>query len=86
MNKPTPISVLDLASIREGKTAADAFHDSLDLARKVERWGYRRFWLAEHHNMESIASSATAVFMAYMAVGTSTIRIGSGGIMLSNQP
>src|SRR5690606_23188686 len=79
-----PFSVLDLATITQGNTAADAFHNSLDLARKVEFLGYKRFWLAEHHNMESIASAATSVLMGYIAGGTSTIRVGSGGIMLPN--
>ena len=87
MNKrsyTTPISVLDLATIGRGKTAADAFKNSLDLARKAEHWGYQRFWLAEHHNMESVASSATSVLIGHIAGGTSTIRVGSGGIMLPN--
>ncbi|MEX2592468.1 MAG: LLM class flavin-dependent oxidoreductase [Anditalea sp.] len=79
-----PFSVLDLATVTEGSTPADAFHNSLDLARKVEFLGYKRFWLAEHHNMESIASSATSVLIGYIAGGTSTIRVGSGGIMLPN--
>src|SRR5690554_68662 len=79
-----PFSVLDLATITQGHTASDAFHNGLDLARKAESWGYNRFWLAEHHNMESIASSATSVLIGYIAGGTSTIRVGSGGIMLPN--
>jgi luciferase family oxidoreductase group 1 len=79
-----PVSVLDLAPIIEGKTIADTLHNSLDLARKTEKLGYTRYWLAEHHNMESIASSATAVLIGYIAGGTSTIRVGSGGIMLPN--
>lgn len=79
-----PLSVLDLAVILEGKTAANSFAGSLDLARKIEKLGYNRYWLAEHHNMESIASSATAVLIGYIAGGTSTIRVGSGGIMLPN--
>jgi luciferase family oxidoreductase group 1 len=79
-----PISVLDLAAIIEGKTPADTFHNTLDLARKAEKLGYKRFWLAEHHNMESIASSATSILIGYVAGGTSTIRVGSGGIMLPN--
>lgn len=79
-----PFSVLDLATITKGHTARDAFHNSLDLARKVEFLGFQRFWLAEHHNMESIASSATSVLIGYIAGGTSTIRVGSGGIMLPN--
>jgi luciferase family oxidoreductase group 1 len=79
-----PISVLDLAPIIEGKTIADTLHNSLDLARTTEKLGYNRYWLAEHHNMESIASSATAILIGYIAGGTSTIRVGSGGIMLPN--
>jgi luciferase family oxidoreductase group 1 len=79
-----PLSVLDLSPIVAGGTAADAFRRSLDLARHAERWGYRRFWVAEHHNMPGIASAATAVLIAYVGTGTSTIRIGAGGIMLPN--
>src|SRR5690606_1301595 len=79
-----PFSVLDLAPIVEGGDAAQAFRRSLDLARSVERLGFRRFWLAEHHNMPGIASSATAVLIAYIAQGTSSIRVGAGGIMLPN--
>ncbi|MFC7399746.1 LLM class flavin-dependent oxidoreductase [Chelatococcus sp. GCM10030263] len=77
-------SVLDLAPVSEGATPADALHNSLDLAQHAERWGYRRFWVAEHHNMIGIASAATAVVIGYIAGGTKTIRIGSGGIMLPN--
>ena len=79
-----PFSVLDLAPITEGSTAADSFRNSLDLAQYGERWGYNRFWLAEHHGMPGIASAATAVLMSHVANGTSTIRIGAGGIMLPN--
>ncbi|GAB2949591.1 LLM class flavin-dependent oxidoreductase [Hymenobacter coalescens] len=79
-----PLSILDLAAITEGHTAADTFRNSLELAQHAERWGYRRFWLAEHHNMASIASSATAVLIGHIAGGTSTIRVGSGGVMLPN--
>lgn len=79
-----PLSVLDLAPIAEGSTAADALRNSLDLAKHVERWGYKRFWLAEHHNAAGIASAATSVVIAHIAAGTSTIRVGSGGIMLPN--
>ncbi len=79
-----PFSVLDLSPVAEGKTAADALHNSLDLARHAERWGYRRYWVAEHHNMPGIASAATAVVIGYIANGTKTIRVGSGGIMLPN--
>ena len=77
-------SVLDLATIIEGKTAADSFHNSLSLAKRAEELGYTRYWFAEHHNMAGVASSATAVLIGYVAAGTSTIRVGSGGIMLPN--
>jgi luciferase family oxidoreductase group 1 len=79
-----PFSVLDLSPIIQGGTVADALHRSRDLARHAERLGYRRFWLAEHHNMPGIASAATAVVIGHVAAGTSTIRVGSGGIMLPN--
>jgi luciferase family oxidoreductase group 1 len=79
-----PFSILDLAPIVEGGTASDSFRNSLDLAQHGERWGYHRFWLAEHHGMPGIASAATSVLMCHIANGTSTIRIGAGGIMLPN--
>jgi luciferase family oxidoreductase group 1 len=79
-----PLSILDLAPIVEGSDAANALRNSLDLAQHAERWGYRRFWLAEHHNMDGVASSATAVLIAHVAGGTQTIRVGSGGVMLPN--
>ncbi len=79
-----PLSVLDLAPIVEGGDAATSFRNSLDLARHAERLGYRRFWLAEHHNIPSVASAATSVLIAHIAGGTSTIRVGAGGIMLPN--
>jgi luciferase family oxidoreductase group 1 len=79
-----PFSVLDLAPIVQGGTAAQAFKNSLDLAQHVERLGYHRFWVAEHHNMPGIASAATAVLVAYVGCGTSRIRVGAGGIMLPN--
>lgn len=79
-----PFSILDLAPVAEGATPADAFRNSLDLAQHGERWGYKRFWLAEHHNMSGIASAATSVVIAHIAGGTRTIRVGSGGIMLPN--
>ena len=79
-----PLSVLDLAPITEGSNAAEALWRSLDLAQHAERWGYNRFWLAEHHSMPGIASAATSVVIAYVAGGTSTIRVGAGGIMLPN--
>ncbi len=77
-------SVLDLATIIEGKTAADSFRNSLAIAQLAEQSGYTRFWLAEHHNMASVASSATSVLIGFIAGGTKTIRVGSGGIMLPN--
>ena len=80
----TPYSVLDLAPIAQGSDAAQSFRNTLDLARHAERWGYRRFWLAEHHGMPGIASAATAVLIGFVAGGTSTIRVGAGGIMLPN--
>ena len=79
-----PLSILDLAPITQGSDAAAALRNSLDLARHAERWGYRRFWVAEHHNMPGIASAATAVVIAHVAQGTTTIRVGAGGIMLPN--
>jgi luciferase family oxidoreductase group 1 len=79
-----PFSVLDLSPITEGSDAAQSFRNSRDLAQHAEHWGFRRFWLAEHHGMPGIASAATSVLMAYVAGGTSTIRIGAGGIMLPN--
>ena len=82
--KQIPLSVLDLALILEGKTIAETFQNSLSLAQTVEKLGYHRFWLAEHHNMANIASSATSVLIGHVAGATSTIRVGSGGIMLPN--
>jgi len=79
-----PLSVLDLAPIVEGGSAAQAFRNAVDLAQHAERWGYTRYWLAEHHNMPGIASAATAVLIGQVGAGTSTIRIGAGGIMLPN--
>ena len=79
-----PLSVLDLAPIPEGSDAAEALRRSLDLAQHAERWGYQRFWLAEHHSMPGIASAATSVVIAHVAGGTSSIRVGAGGIMLPN--
>ncbi len=80
----TPLSVLDLSPIAEGSDAAQSFRNTLDLARHAERWGFKRFWLAEHHGMPGIASAATAVLIGHVAGGTSTIRVGAGGIMLPN--
>ena len=79
-----PFSILDLCPIVSDSTAARAFANTLDLARHAERWGYLRYWLAEHHNMIGIASAATAVVIGHVAAGTSTIRVGSGGVMLPN--
>ena len=79
-----PFSVLDLSPIKEGSDAAQSFRDTLDLAQHTERWGYQRYWLAEHHGMPGIASAATAVLIGHVAGGTSTIRVGAGGIMLPN--
>ncbi|MEO8408317.1 MAG: LLM class flavin-dependent oxidoreductase [Oxalobacteraceae bacterium] len=80
----TAFSILDLVSIRAGDSPAAALRESLDLARHAEQLGFKRFWLAEHHNMDGVASSATAVLVGYIAAGTATIRVGSGGIMLPN--
>lgn len=77
-------SVLDLVPVLSGKTPADSFKNSLDLAQNAERFGFKRFWLAEHHNMEGIASSATSVLIGHIAGGTKNIRVGSGGVMLPN--
>jgi len=79
-----PLSVLDLATIVQGETPADAFKRSLALAKHAEGLGYTRYWFAEHHNMDSVASAATAVLIGYVAGGTSKIRVGSGGVMLPN--
>nr|AGU10773.1 Luciferase-like monooxygenase [uncultured organism] len=79
-----PFSILDLSPIAEGSNASASFRHTLDLAQHGERWGYQRYWLAEHHGMPGIASAATAVVMAHVAGGTSTIRVGAGGIMLPN--
>jgi luciferase family oxidoreductase group 1 len=80
----TPFSILDLSPIVEGGDARQALMNSRDLAQHAERLGYTRFWLAEHHNMPGVASAATAVAIAHVAAGTSTIRVGAGGIMLPN--
>ena len=82
--RPIRYSLLDLAPIVQGATAAQSFRDTLDLAQHAERWGYQRYWLAEHHNIPGIASAATSVVIGYVASGTRTIRVGSGGIMLPN--
>ncbi|HVK71736.1 MAG TPA: LLM class flavin-dependent oxidoreductase [Kofleriaceae bacterium] len=79
-----PVSVLDLVPICVGATASDAFRNMIDLARHAERWGYQRYWLAEHHNMAGVGSSATSVLIGHVAGQTSTIRVGAGGVMLPN--
>ena len=79
-----PLSVLDLAPITRGSDAGEALRRSLDLAQHAERWGYERFWMAEHHNMPGVASAATAVALGFIAQGTTRIRVGAGGIMLPN--
>ena len=79
-----PFSILDLSPIIEGGDAALSLRNTLDLAQHAERWGYRRFWLAEHHSMPGVASAATAIVIGHVAAGTSTLRVGAGGIMLPN--
>ena len=79
-----PLSILDLAPIPDGATPGQALWNARDLAQHAESWGYRRYWLAEHHNMVGIASAATAVVIGHVAAGTTRIRVGSGGIMLPN--
>lgn len=84
MDNRIEVSVLDLAFVVEGSSVQESFRRSLDLARHTEKLGYKRFWLAEHHNMESVGSSATSVLIGYVAQGTEKIRVGSGGVMLPN--
>ncbi|MBE1470987.1 LLM class flavin-dependent oxidoreductase [Kibdelosporangium phytohabitans] len=79
-----PYSVLDLATVGEGHTSAQALRDSIELAKRTEELGYHRYWVAEHHNMPGVASSAPAVLIAHLASATSSIRVGSGGVMLPN--
>ena len=79
-----PFSILDLVPVKVGDTPSDALHNTLDLAQHADRWGYLRYWMAEHHNMSGIASAATSVVIGYVAGGTKTIRVGSGGVMLPN--
>src|SRR5690606_6869142 len=86
MLKETAFSLLELASVREHSSINETLHNSLRYAQAAEALGFKRFWLAEHHNMEGIASSATAVLIGYIAAGTKTLRVGSGGIMLPNHP
>src|SRR3984957_13031784 len=82
--RPLLCSVLDLSPIVRGGTPAASFRNTLDLARHAEGWGYRRYWLAEHHHIPGVASAATSVVIGHVAGGTSRIRVGSGGIMLPN--
>ena len=82
--KNTAYSVLDLATIAEGRSIADTYHHSLANARQAEQLGYTRYWFAEHHNMVSVASSAPTVLIGYIAGNTTSIRVGSGGVMLPN--
>ena len=84
MANPIPYSILDISPIPQGFTAGDALRNSLDVAQHAEKWGYTRYWVAEHHNMTGNASSATAVLLGYIAAGTSSIKLGSGGVMLPN--
>ncbi|MGY5847110.1 LLM class flavin-dependent oxidoreductase [Salegentibacter sp. HM20] len=84
MKKKSAYSILDLATVASNSSVAETFAKSLELAQMAEDWGYTRFWLAEHHNMKSIASAATAVLIGYIAAGTESIRVGSGGVMLPN--
>lgn len=79
-----PYSILELATVAEGSTPADSFIKARELAQHAEKWGYTRFWLSEHHNMISVASSATSILIGYIAEGTTTMRVGSGGVMLPN--
>jgi luciferase family oxidoreductase group 1 len=81
---PVSLSILDLAPIVRGGDAAQALRNALDLGQHAERWGYRRIWFAEHHNMPGVASAATSIVIAHVAAGTSSIRVGAGGIMLPN--
>jgi len=78
------LSVLDLSPIIHGGDAAAALRNTVDLAQHTEKWGYRRYWLAEHHNMPGIASAATSIVIGHVAGATNTIRVGAGGIMLPN--
>ncbi len=84
MSHSLPFSVLDLAPVSSGSTTGQALRNSIDLARRAEAWGYDRLWVAEHHNMPGIASSAPAVLIGHLASATTTLRVGSGGVMLPN--
>src|SRR5580704_15140504 len=79
-----PLSVLDLATVATGSSSAQALRETVDIAPEVERLGYHRLWVAEHHGMPAVASSAPAVLIAHLATATSTLRVGSGGVMLPN--
>lgn len=83
-DSPVPLSVLDLSTVGTHQSASDALRTTTDLARSVEAWGYQRMWVAEHHGMPGIASSSPAVVIAHLAAHTSTLRLGSGGVMLPN--
>ena len=82
--KDTPFSILELAPVRDDKSIQFSLHHALDVAKKAEQLGYKRLWLAEHHNMDGIASSATAVLLGYILANTESLKVGSGGIMLPN--
>jgi luciferase family oxidoreductase group 1 len=84
LRRPIPTSILDLAPVPSGSTATEALRRSTDLVRRAEAWGYRRYWVAEHHNMPGIASSSPAVLLAHLGAATERIRLGSGGVMLPN--
>src|SRR5271170_1854550 len=84
MGNEVAVSVLDLVSMRTGELAGSAIARSVDLAQHVEQWGYKRFWLAEHHSIPGLACSATSVLIGHVANATRTIRVGSGGVMLPN--
>jgi luciferase family oxidoreductase group 1 len=83
-NQDIPLSILDLVMVNNDGSPSQSMQNSLDLAKHAERWGYKRYWLAEHHNIKGIASTATSVLIGFIASGTSTIRVGSGGVMLPN--
>ncbi len=80
----TALSVLDQSPIRSGGTAADAIHETIQLAQAAEKWGYQRYWVAEHHNSSGLASATPEILIAQLAASTETIRVGSGGVMLSH--
>jgi len=82
--QPVPLSVLDLATVSEGGTSAQALADTTELARAADRLGYERFWVAEHHNIDTVASTSPAVLIAHLAAHTKRIKLGSGGVMLPN--